>query len=263
VSSFRLDKYLVTVGRFRQYVSFASSGTGAPPPDGSGIHTHLNAGRGLANSGSPGTYEAGWDATDWSAFIATGPGTADTWDTNLSECFPYSTWTTTAGSQESLPVNCVPWYEAYAFCIWDGGFLPSEAEWEYAAAGGSQQLEYPWGSADPGANNAFAIYNCNYGSDAGPCGVSSIAPVGSAPMGAGFWGHVDMAGDLFEWVLDRYAPYVDPCADCAYLAQMPDRVARGGNYAGPAVTMQAANRDYYNDPTDRDNVLGFRCARLP
>ncbi len=85
VSAFRLDKYLVTVGRFRQYVNYLTSASGAPPANGSGIHTHLNAGRGLANSGSPGTYETGWNATDWNALadsitelpdIATGSGAA-------------------------------------------------------------------------------------------------------------------------------------------------------------------------------------------
>ncbi|MGO9835775.1 MAG: SUMF1/EgtB/PvdO family nonheme iron enzyme [Polyangiaceae bacterium] len=37
-------------------------------------------------------------------------------------------------------IDCVNWYESYTFCIWDGGFLPSEAEWEYAAGGGSHSL---------------------------------------------------------------------------------------------------------------------------
>jgi formylglycine-generating enzyme required for sulfatase activity len=37
--------------------------------------------------------------------------------------------TSSAGSKENLPINCVNWWESYAFCIWDGGFLPSEAEW--------------------------------------------------------------------------------------------------------------------------------------
>ncbi|MGD0676226.1 MAG: hypothetical protein ABSC94_12455 [Polyangiaceae bacterium] len=46
MSGFRLDKYLVTVGRFRQYVNYLTDGTGAPPANGSGSHTHLNGGTG-------------------------------------------------------------------------------------------------------------------------------------------------------------------------------------------------------------------------
>ncbi len=263
ISSFRLDKYLVTVGRFRQYVNYLVGGMGAPPTNGSGIHTHLNSGQGLANSGSPGTYETGWDGPDWSMQIATGSGAADTWDTNLSECYPYGTWTTAAGSQENLPINCVPWYEAYAFCIWDGGFLPSEAEWEYAAAGGNQEREYPWGATDPGSGSLYAIYACDYPSGTASCGLANIAPVGTATSGDGDWGQLDMAGEVFEWILDGYAPYADPCTDCAYLSLASDRVTRGGNYSGPPLYMLAADRDYVDDPTDRDNVIGFRCARTP
>ena len=186
VSTFRLDKYLVTVGRFRQFVSEWSGGsgldggTGYEPPAGSGKHTYLNSCKGLANSGDPGTYETGWDATDDSNIAPT--------NINLT-CDPsyasYATWTNTAGSQENLPINCVNWYESYAFCIWDGGFLPSEAEWEYAAAGGSQQREYPWGSMAPGkkcpgAGCEYAIYGCYYPSGSGSCtGVTNIAPVGT------------------------------------------------------------------------------------
>ena len=163
VSNLRLDKYLVTVGRFRQFVAAWDGGSGWTPAAGSGKHTHLHAGKGLANSGNSGSYEAGWVASDKSNIAPT--------NANLTSCSP-SPWTNTAGSQENLPITCVNWYEAYAFCIWDGGFLPSEAEWENAAAGGTQQREYPWGStapgtACPGTGCSYAIYGCYYPNGSG------------------------------------------------------------------------------------------------
>jgi sulfatase modifying factor 1 len=267
VSGFRLDKYLVTVGRFRQFVNYLSGSAGMPPADGSGIHTHVNGGRGLANSGNAGSFETGWDAANWDAEIPLGASGASAWDSNLTDCLTFSTWTDPAGAQENLPITCVDWYEAYAFCIWDGGFLPSEAEWEYAAAGGSQQRQYPWGSTDPGTGNQYAIYGSYYDDDAGSPAESgadpNIAPVGTATLGAGYWGQLDMAGEVFEWNLDWYAPYVDPCTDCAYLSSTTVRVIRGGNYSGTPVNLQAANRDFFEDPTDHDSVIGFRCARSP
>ncbi|MGA3119949.1 MAG: formylglycine-generating enzyme family protein [Polyangiaceae bacterium] len=268
VSGFRLDKYLVTVGRFRQFVNAITASAGLPPANGSGIHTHLNGGRGLANSGSPGSFETGWDAANWDSEIPTGPSGSGVWDCNLTDCLSSSTWTNPAGTQENLPITCVDWYEAYAFCIWDGGFLPSEAEWEYVAAGGSQQREYPWGSTGPGTGNEYAIYGCYYGdgdagTPAGGCTGTSIAPVGTAVLGAGYWGQLDLAGEVFEWNIDWYAPYVDPCTDCAYLSSTTVRVIRGGNYGGVLLNLQAENRDFFEDPTDHDSVIGFRCARSP
>ena len=70
-------------------------------------------------------------------------------DALVSSCGT-STYTPQPSQNDNLPVSCVSWTEAYAFCIWDGGFLPSDAEWGYAAAGGSAQREFPWGSADSG-----------------------------------------------------------------------------------------------------------------
>ena len=263
VSNFRLDEYEVTVGRFRQFVTAWNGGSGWLPTQGSGKHTHLNGGQGLANSGSAGTYETGWDATDWNNTTDIDPT-----NTNLASCAPYSTWTNTAGSQENLPINCVNWWESYAFCIWDGGFLPSEAEWEYAAAGGSQEREYPWGStapgtACPGTGCQYAIYNCDYPNGSGSCsGVTNLAPVGTATLGAGVWGQLDLAGNVWEWNLDWYATYVDPCTDCAYLTTASNRVLRGGYFNNPASYLLPPPR-YDDAPAFRSSGIGFRCARTP
>jgi len=259
VSTFRLDKYLVTVGRFRQFVNAWNNGAGYTPPAGSGKHTHLNNGSGLKNA-TGGGYEPGWAASDDNNIAPT--------DANLDCAPPYDTWTSTAGSQDNLPVNCVNWYEAYAFCIWDGGFLPSDAEWEYAAAGGSQQLEYPWGSTNPGTacpgtGCQYAIYGCYYPDGSGNCiGVANIAPVGKASLGVGSWGQLDLAGDVFEWNLDWYAAYVDPCTDCANLTASSLRVFRGGAFSGNASYLPPPYRDF-NSPTCRDLSVGFRCSRAP
>jgi formylglycine-generating enzyme required for sulfatase activity len=253
VSAFRLDKYDVTVGRFRSFVSAWNGGYA--PPAASGKHTHLNAGQGLANAASPGTFEPGWVAS-YDANLA--PTTV-----NLT-CTMNPTWTDSAGANESKPINCMNWYEAYAFCIWDGGFLPSEAEWEYAAAAGTQQREYPWGTATPGTDNQYAIYGCYYPDRTGTCvSVVNIAPVGTPTLGAGLWGQVDLVGDVSDWNLDSYANYVNPCADCANLSvTLADRVRRGGDFHQPASDLEPWER--YDDlPSLRGSNVGFRCARTP
>jgi sulfatase modifying factor 1 len=252
VSGFRLDKYEVTVGRFRQFVTAWNGGW--VPPVGSGKHTHLSSGKGL--TATAGGYEPGWIASDDSNIVPT--------DANLTSQ-GYATWTAAAGSNETLPINCVNWFESYAFCIWDGGFLPSEAEWEYAAAGGSQQREYPWGSAAPGKGNRYAIYDCDYPSGSANCdytGVANIAPVGTATLGAGLWGQLDLAGNLLEWTLDWRAVYIDPCADCAQLMAASGRAIRGGGFEFYAAVMLPPARSDAA-PTSRWDNSGFRCARTP
>jgi formylglycine-generating enzyme required for sulfatase activity len=266
VSSFRLDKYEVTVARFREFMRAWAGGAGYLPFAGSGKHSHLNGGLGLVDvgvaAGDAGpVYETGW-VPDYGAYIAAAvePG------------WGYTTWTASPGPYEKLPINFVTWYAAYAFCIWDGGFLPSEAEWEYAAAGGSLQREYPWGSMDPGTRNEYAIYGggdvCYYPSGAA-CTFTpaNIAPVGTPTLGAGAWGQLDLAGNLYEWNLDWGAsPYVAPCTDCADLSVVPSyatfRVMRGGDFFDfPRVFLPTyRNSDL---PEYGDAAIGLRCARGP
>ncbi len=126
VSDFRLDTYEVTVGRFRKFVEAGLGNQGKPPQAGAGANPYI------ANSG--------WDPA-WNASLAV--------DTNglkaaLKCSVTYQTWTDNPAGAEARPINCVDWFEAFAFCAWDGGFLPTEAEWNYAAAGGAEQRPYPW-----------------------------------------------------------------------------------------------------------------------
>jgi sulfatase modifying factor 1 len=277
VSSFRLDKYEVTVGRFRQFVQAvlpADGGAGWVPVPGSGQHRYLNGGLGLVNGGlglvnasaddGGVAYEPGWIAAD-DGNIA--PTTA-----NLA-CDPsspgnYWTWSDSAESTDTLPINCVNWYEAYAFCIWDGGFLPSEAEWDYAAAGGSQQLEYPWGSTDPGTRSQYAIYDCYYPNGQICSGAKGdIAPVGTAHWGAGLWGHLDLAGSVSEWALDWAAGFA-PCVDCAtttppFPGNLNERLVRGGAWNTDVSSLVGGEWLRSLLPSVRDPSIGFRCARTP
>jgi len=112
-------------------------------------------------------------------------------------------------------MNCIDWYVSLAFCIWDGGRLPTEAEWNYAAAAGSEQRQYPWGATVPTADASLAVYNCYFNSTGICSGVSQIAPVGSVTAGNGKWGQSDLAGNVYEWTLDSFAsPYTQiPCSN--------------------------------------------------
>ncbi len=251
VSDFRLDKFEVTVARFRQFVM--ASRAGWQPSAGAGKHVHLNGGLGLSTPG--GGHEGGWQVVDSSSIAVT--------DDNLV-CDPqYATWTSSVAGNENLPINCENWFEAYAFCIWDGGFLPSEAEWEYAAAGGSEEREYPWGVAEAGSDSLHAIYSCYFPSGTTACmSVMNIAPVGSALGGAGRWGQVDLAGNLAEWTLDAGGSYANPSADSANLLTSELRVTRGGSFRNPVESLLPPSRSV-SPPTLRNSQYGIRCARVP
>jgi formylglycine-generating enzyme len=251
VSSFTLDAREVTVARFRGFVTAWNGGAGFVPAARSGKHAYLNGGQGLANV--QGGYETGWDASNDAAIAPT--------NDQLACEAGLATWTSSPGANESLPMNCVNWWEAYAFCVWDGAFLPSEAEWEYAAAGGDEQRMYPWGEVDPGSDDTYAIYGCNYPLDAGNC-LGGPAPVGTATLGAGRWGQLDLAGNVNEWTLDSFSTYTTPCTDCANLDATSLRVVRGGYFDDDAAYLLPTSRSD-DAPESRSACIGFRCARAP
>ncbi len=264
VTGFRLDKYLVTVGRFRQFAY--AWGAGWLPQEGAGKHQHLNGGSGLlgvSHFNGP-AFEPGWLTLDDANVAPTSANLVSACDLPLD-----ATWTPSPGAAEGLPINCVTAAEAYAFCIWDKGFLPTEAEWECAAAGGGMQREYPWGSTAPGTANQFAIYDCYYGNTQPELGCMGfiplhVAPVGTPTLGAGLWGQVDMAGEVGEWMLDRYDPtYIDPCVDCFtdLPRDTPGQAVRSAHFGGLAILLPTYREG--DLPVQRSSRIGFRCARSP
>jgi sulfatase modifying factor 1 len=180
-------------------------------------------------------------------------------------CIPNSTWG--VAGREYHPVNCVDWFQAVDFCTWAGGRLPSEAEWEYAARGGGQDITYPWGDTSPSCTLAV-MSGCQ----------GKTQPLCSQTAGNTAQGLCDMAGNVFEYVQDWYHGMYDcdanPLANnCESGGLAPTdgsawedpigsfRVLRGGGFGAGADGLRASNRDR-SDPSDlHHSDLGFRCAR--
>ncbi|MFT3926529.1 MAG: SUMF1/EgtB/PvdO family nonheme iron enzyme [Myxococcales bacterium] len=201
---YHLDQFEVTVGRFKRWLA-AYDQPGAKPVVGDGKSLDPN--------------DPGW-LEEWNANLpADAKALADYLATPPYDCGPP---TFSASSDNDLmPINCVDWYLAQAFCIWDKGRLPSEAEWNFAAAGGDEQRSYPWTERGdrPLLDNAHAGY-----------GDAELKPVGSYPAGKARWGHYDLVGNLFEMTRDAWAdPYPSStCVDCVNLVNDGTFARRGG-----------------------------------
>ena len=239
VDKFSMGKYEVTVGEFRQFVQTTQYQTDAE-----------------RNRGNVSGCWA-WDASD---------GKFD-WRAGRH-------WDNPGFSQtDKQPVVCVSWNDAQAYVKWLGnktgkGYrLPSEAEWEYAARGGTTTSRY-WGD-DP--NNA-----CRYANVAdttkGPGGMGwnnnhecndgyfFTAPAGSYLPNT--FGLYDMIGNAWEWVEDSYHDSYNgaPTDGSVWQGDGAKRVLRGGSWISRPQDARAANRGR-NGTANRSNSLGFRLAR--
>lgn len=172
-------------------------------------------------------------------------------------------WIVEAG-YEDHPVTLVTWYGARSYCGWMGRRLPTEAEWEKAARGTNERI-YPWGNEFNGDKLNFCDRDCpffanpNYND-----GYITTAPVGSFPQGASPYGVLDMAGNVREWVFDRYthnyyeiSPRENPDGPAESLGDI--RVWRGGSWSDAGDNTRISVRNPYR-PTHGWVDKGFRCV---
>ncbi len=174
-------------------------------------------------------------------------------------------WPTYFGNPEydNYPVIFITWFDANDFCTWRGARLATEAEWEKASRGDDARI-YPWGNEEPMPELL------NFTWLPGEFEVRpryATSPVGSYPKGASPYGVLDLAGNVYEWLWDRYdanyyevSPYENPTG--------PDtgdfRLTRGGSFFNQAFRNRSANRNNAYIPASSFHFDGgARCASDP
>jgi len=169
------------------------------------------------------------------------------------------------------PAEGVTWQEAVDYCATHGKSLPTEAQWEKASRGGCELGDdpnrcdpadlraYPWGEGPPTCE--WANHQLTTGPSPQLCH-SDTLPVLSGERWAGPYGHLHLAGNVWEFVADAYHPGVygegSPRNDPAGPPSGDLHVLRGGGWNTFSTNMRAANR--FHDLV-KGSATGFRCAR--
>lgn len=162
-------------------------------------------------------------------------------------------------NKPNQPVVGVSYYDALTYAQWAGKRLSTEAEWEYAARGGLESKQFPWGDES-------VAKRCNYAPKPfrEKDGYEYSAPVGKyAPNNYGLY---DVAGNVWEWCQDFYdqkyykiSPGKNPTGpDSGY-----SRVVRGGSWLSINPKYLKCSSRMELKPFVQDRYYGFRCAKSP